>query len=76
MARPVIGRDPPATLRGAWLAQHFADASLRHHLLAQRLTNIRHGHPAFRRAQKFPEAASFRIAKCIGPATTAEPMGF
>lgn len=53
---------PLAPLHGAGLFQHSAGPPFRHPLPAQRISYMLHRRPAFHRAQKFPEFASFRIS--------------
>ena len=53
---------PAPPLHRSRLAQHLTGVPLRHPLPAQGVSHILHGCPAFRRAQKFPELASFRMA--------------
>ena len=53
-------------LRRAGLTQHPTGATLRHQLRSQHLANVLHcraakGRATFRRAQEFPDAASFSI---------------
>lgn len=58
----IIGNMRNTSLCRTRLSQHAASPSFRDYIMSQRVTHVIHSPAAFGWRQKFPEAASFRIA--------------